>query len=121
MPFGALVDEALILLAEDLKRERAAAGPEVRLDDDGHHRVNMRAATARLGLDRLKGPGRPQLTFQELEEDAEFYNARAQVSRHPTRDLAEHIGIERSGAAKRVQRARAAGLIPPYRRRRTGS
>lgn len=115
VPFGALVDEALILLTEDLEEEQAAAGPVLWVDDDGHH-TSIDAAAVKRGLERLQGPGRPSLTYEQLVETARLYNAFARVSRRPTSDLAKHLHLSRSGAAKRVQRARAAGLIPPPRR-----
>lgn len=117
VPFGALVDEALVLLKEAVEEEAAQAGPESYRDADGQMRVSIPNTAARRGLERLRGPGRPRRTYEEAREDARIYIEHARFSRRPTEDLAAAQNISRSGAAKRVQRARALGLIPPAQKR----
>lgn len=58
--------------------------------------------------------GMRDATRRQLEQAAAVYRqAIADGRDDPNRAVAEHLGISQAAAGKRVQRARAAGMLPP--------
>ncbi len=82
------------------------------LDELGHQ---TESAAFRAGQQRrITGPdGAPLPTDEALEEVARVYRAAWHERVNPTAAVAEAFTLSRSAAAKRVARARAAGLLPP--------
>ena len=114
VPFGALADEARRIRKREL--EDVASMEEMFVDADGRSRASFSVAAAKREMAELDAPlvGRPSLPLEVIEADAKTYREAQQAgSRHPTKDVAAKRHLSRSAAAKRVQRARKLGLIPP--------
>jgi hypothetical protein len=115
IPFGALADEARRIRKREL--QDVASKEVIFVDADGRTRASFSVAAAKLEMAELEAPlvGRPRLPLEDIEAAAEIYRKAQQAgSRHPTMDVATKMHLERSTAAKWVQRARKLGLIATY-------
>jgi len=54
---------------------------------------------------------------EHYEEVAAVYRAAFAAGKHPTKAVADHFGVSKSTAAKKVSRARELGLLAPARQR----
>lgn len=107
VPMNSTVWRAVGTLASELRHHYVSALDGAGLLD----RVgNERAAAAwRAPRDRVEA---------RLEEVAAVYKAAVDDGRSTTRAVADHFGLSEHAAAKRVQRAREAGHLPPTNRGR---
>lgn len=82
------------------------------LDDRERERLRT-AFTASHRSKLVDADGKPVPTRDALAEVARIYGAAWRRGDSPTKAVAEAFKISKSAAAKRVARARAAGLLPP--------
>lgn len=93
---------------EDVEADLAAARQALTVRTSGRARKLVDAAGVALA------------PSDALAEVAAIYMAAWQARENPTQAVAERVGLSRSAAAKRVARARAAGLLPPTSKGRAG-
>lgn len=107
IPLGSLIATEKLRAAHTLRSHLR----HLRRDD-----LAAETAAWEKGAARTRG-GRPPEDLS-LEQVAQVYREAAVATNAPTRAVAEAFQLSRSAAAKRVARARAAGLLPPTERGR---
>jgi hypothetical protein len=91
--------------------ERVLEQPDI--DERWPHADELRTTFTAKGRGRFVGAdGRPLPTQEALAEVARVYQAAWRDGKNPTVAVADRFTLSRSAAAKRVARARAAGLLP---------
>jgi hypothetical protein len=111
--------ELLQQRAEGEERSSRGKGP---LKSPGAvERARKRAPAARADAEAFKRlPGRPRTPRCELEKAAVIYVEAYAEGLPPTKTVAERCNLSRSAAAKRIARARQAGLLGETEPRKAG-
>jgi hypothetical protein len=131
IPIGRLIDQTRQEIAEEA-RLTADADPPIPaeqaerylrlLDKSSFDAAQKAEALVDLQMHRFfdaverKKGGRPALEPSELEETVRAYREAFRGGLHPNRVVAERLHLTTSAVAKRIQRARALGMLPPTRR-----